>query len=246
VSDRIVVGVDGSAGARSALLWAADEWRVRQCTLLIVHAPGTTLTARAGDPVRRALNELGEQLLNEHACAACAREPGVLVTTLLSDGPAAEALIDASRGADLLVVGTRGRGGNLLSILGSDSYRVAAHAHCPVAVVPEQLPPGGVSPRVVVGVSAAGAGRLAFGFALDEAQRRRATLVASGPGANPTRPSSARSTRRPSSAGSSMPVSSCTTILHLWCSATRTSRSNRSSSQANLRTRCSTRPMTRR
>jgi nucleotide-binding universal stress UspA family protein len=159
-------------------LWAADECRVRQCTLLIVHAPGTTLIVGAGDPARRALNEFGEELLNEHACAACAREPGVLVTTLLSDGPAAEALIDASRGADLLVVGTRRRGGNLLSILGSDSYRVAAHAHCPVAVVPEQLPPGGVSPRVVVGVSAAGAGRLAFGFALDEAQRRGATLVA--------------------------------------------------------------------
>lgn len=146
--------------------------------LRIVHAADTPSIATTGEPARRALSDLGERLLNEHAAAGSTRQPSVPVTTMLSDGPAAEALIDASLDADLLVVGTRGHGGNLLSILGSVSYRVAAHAHCPVAIVPEQLPPGGVSPRVVVGISAAGAGRLALGFALDEAQRRGATLVA--------------------------------------------------------------------
>lgn len=179
VSSDIVVGVDGSAGARSALLWAADECRVRQCTLRIVHSPDAALIATAGEPARRALSELGERLLNEHASAASAREPGVPVTTMLGVGAAADVLIDASLDANLLVVGTRGRGGNLLSILGSVSYRVAAHAHCPVAIVPEQLPPDdAVSPRVIVGVSATTAGRLALDFALDEAQRRGGTLVA--------------------------------------------------------------------
>jgi nucleotide-binding universal stress UspA family protein len=159
-------------------LWAADECRVRQCTLLIVHAPDASPIATTGEPALQALNVLGERLLNEHASAASAREPGVPVTTVLRDGPAAEALIDASLGVDLLVVGTRGRGGNLSSILGSVSYRVAAHAHCPVAIVPEQLPPEGVSPRVVVGISAATAGRFALDLALDEARHRGATLIA--------------------------------------------------------------------
>ncbi len=183
MTNRIVVGIDGSTGARSALLWAADECRVRQRTLLVVHAPDSTdavLVASSGEPAIRALDQLGERLLNEHAAAASARQPGVPVTTLLSHAAAADALVDLSADTDLLVVGTHGRGGNLTSILGSVSHRAAAHAHCPVAVVPEQLAlrGGTLAPRIVVGVSATVSGRHALEFALDEARRRGASLVA--------------------------------------------------------------------
>lgn len=164
-----MVGVDGSVGARVALLWAVDECRVRQRTLLIVHA------GDEHDP-----DQFRERLLGSHAAAASARQPGVAVTTLRSDEPAADVLIGLSADADLLVVGTHGRGGNLTSILGSVSHRVAAHAHCPVAVVPEHLTlnGGALGPRIVVGVSASVSGRAALEFALDEALRRDATLVA--------------------------------------------------------------------
>jgi nucleotide-binding universal stress UspA family protein len=119
-------------------------------------------------------------LLDDLASTACARQPGVSVTTLISEGSPADALIDASVESDLLVVGTRGCGRSPFSTLGSVSHRVATNAHCPVAVVPEQsLALGdGPSPRIVVGVSATGAGRLALEFALEEAQRRNGIVVA--------------------------------------------------------------------
>jgi nucleotide-binding universal stress UspA family protein len=181
VTNRIVVGVDGSVGARTALLWAVDECRLRRRTLLIVHAPDGAAAATPGEPSLRALDELGERLLGAHAAAASARQPGVAVTTMLSHEPAADTLVVLSGDADLLVVGTHGLGGNLASILGSVSHRVAVHAHCPVAVVPEQLVlNGGAAPasRIVVGVSASVSGRAALEFALEEAVRRDATVVA--------------------------------------------------------------------
>ncbi len=182
-STRIVVGVDGSTGARSALLWAADECQLRRRTLVVVHAPFSARGAvveSVDDAAMRVLEESGERLLAEHAAAASSRQPSVLVTTVLSKGAAADALIDLSGDADLVVVGTHGRGGIVSSILGSVSHRVATHAHCPVAVVPEQprlrtTPP---APCVVVGVSSAKSGQFAFEFAIDEARRRGATLVA--------------------------------------------------------------------
>jgi nucleotide-binding universal stress UspA family protein len=188
-SNRIVVGVDGSPGARSALLWAADECRVRGQMLLVVHAPDladTVAVNHGGEPAVRSLDEVGERMLSEHAAAASARQPSIVVTTRLGRIPAADALIGLSADSELIVVGTHGRGGIISSILGSVSYRVAAHAHCPVAVVPERRMPrrDDRAPRVVVGISPTTSGRFALEFAFDEAQRRAATLVAvqaSGP-----------------------------------------------------------------
>jgi nucleotide-binding universal stress UspA family protein len=188
VTNRIVVGVDGSVGARTALVWAVDECRLRRRTLLIVHAPDGAAAATPGEPSLRALDELGERLLGAHAAAASARQPGVAVTTMLSHEPAADALVVLSGDAELLVVGTHGLGGNLASILGSVSHRVAVHAHCPVAVVPEQLVLNGGGPpasRIVVGVSATVSGRAALEFALEEAVRRDATVVAVRAGDEP-------------------------------------------------------------
>ena len=182
-SNRIVVGVDGSPGARSALLWAADECLVRGQMLLVVHAPDladTVAVNHADEPAVRSLDEVGERMLSEHAAAASARQPSIVVTTLLGRTPAADALIGLSADSELIVVGTHGRGGIISSILGSVSYRVAAHAHCPVAVVPERRMPrrDARAPRVVVGISPTTSGRFALEFAFDEAQRRAATLVA--------------------------------------------------------------------
>ncbi len=183
-SQRIVVGVDGSPGARSALLWAADEASLRRCGLLVAHAPDDTDAAglaRAGEPGIRSLDQAAEQLLRTHVALGSARQPAVPVTMLLSHANAADALIDQSHDAQLLVVGTRGCGGITMSMLGSVSHRVAAHAYCPVAVVPEQpaVPTAdGGTPRVVVGASDTRAGRMALDFALGEAHCRSAVLQA--------------------------------------------------------------------
>lgn len=178
-SQRIVVGVDGSAGARRALEWAVDECQLRACTLLIVHA----LDARdvqlvPGTPAGAGYDDLAEQLLTGHAAAASARRQGVPVTTLLSQAPPADTLIELSIDAAMVVVGTRGSNGFTSTILGSVSHRTAAHAHCPVAVVPQRVLSKNGAPvgAVVVGVSGGHAGQLALEFAHREAQLRGCEL----------------------------------------------------------------------
>jgi nucleotide-binding universal stress UspA family protein len=176
-TQRIIVGVDGSAGARTALEWAVDECRLRACTLLVVHA--RERHPDAGGPVMPGYDAVAEGLLTEHAAAASARRPSVPVTTLLGGGLPAETLIKLSVDAELVVVGTRGSNGFTSTMLGSVSSHTAGHAHCPVAVVPQRLPPVGNDDgeRVVaVGVSDGRSGRLALEFARHEAQLRGARL----------------------------------------------------------------------
>lgn len=136
---RIVVGVDGSAHARRALAHAIDEARRRGATVdaVYAHAP----------PVHWAAPEFGvlvprpESEVVEDATALLRRElahvpDDVVVRPVVVEGPAARALLETARGADLLVVGSRGRGGFLGLLLGSTSHQVVTHATCPVVVVP--------------------------------------------------------------------------------------------------------------
>jgi len=176
MAGRIVVGVDESVGARSALSWAAEECQLRDDTLLLVHVsrPDRWLN-RYGDAGARAGDTLGSMLLDELAFGVRLRFPDLPLDLLLGHGDPADTLLDLSAMADLLVVGTTGSGSNLLSLIGSVSSRVAAQAHCPVVVVPERRVLTAV-PRdpatVVVGVSDTAAGAAALRFAFAEAHRR--------------------------------------------------------------------------
>ena len=165
ITNYIAVGVDGSAAARSALLWAVDECRIRQQMLVIVHAPDQRDAARvrASGSRLHSLGEVGEYVLRNHAAAASVRQPSVAVTSRLSHSGPADALTELSEQADLVVVGSRGHGSSVVSsVLGSVSDRVAAHAQCPVVIVPEAAPRADLA-RVVVGVSSARAGRYRTG-----------------------------------------------------------------------------------
>jgi nucleotide-binding universal stress UspA family protein len=143
VSRRIVVGVDGSAGARSALEWALAEARLRGAAVDVVYAwhppaqmlPGPYVVpgAPSEDDVDRARAE-AEHLLDHELQSVNAE--GVSVERIAATGPAAQSLLDVARGADLLVVGTRGRGGFTGLLLGSVSQQVSHHASCPVVIVP--------------------------------------------------------------------------------------------------------------
>lgn len=132
----VVVGVDGSANAARALHWALDEAYAHGCRVLLVH--GVEIGTAAASPygsgvVLEQLEEAGREVLG-HAVEV-ARAAGVPVETRLEVGSAAHALIEASRGAELLVVGSRGHGGFAGLLLGSVSSACVHHAHCPVVVV---------------------------------------------------------------------------------------------------------------
>ncbi|MEN9645380.1 MAG: hypothetical protein RL238_2049 [Actinomycetota bacterium] len=132
----IVVGVDGSPDAARALDWAIAEAQRRQLPLLLVH--GVEVGAAAASPygtgmVLEQLEEAGRTVLD--AAVAYAAERGVQSDTRMEIGSAAHALIEASRGAELMVVGSRGHGGFVGMLLGSVSNAVVHHAHCPVVVL---------------------------------------------------------------------------------------------------------------
>jgi nucleotide-binding universal stress UspA family protein len=143
----IVVGVDGSEHSLAALRWAADEAKLREARLVAVHAwvfiPPAPLAEPGLAPIPAA--DLPAQLeaqqdAAEAEFAAAIEEafpegPTVEIERKLIDSDPGDALESASKTADLVVVGSRGRGGFAAALLGSVSRHVVDHAACPVVVV---------------------------------------------------------------------------------------------------------------
>lgn len=138
---QVLVGVDGSDGSRRALRWAAEEARQHGATLRAVAAWATPVPpvgiGYAGLPWTGSadLQKMTERTLAESVEAALDQGDDLVVEQSAFEGHAAKLLVDASEGADLVVVGCRGHGGFAGLLLGSVSQHVAAHAHCPVAVI---------------------------------------------------------------------------------------------------------------
>jgi nucleotide-binding universal stress UspA family protein len=135
MSGIVVVGFDGSEGALHALRWAADEARQRGATLRVVkvwdfmNQPGKKFKPDYGeDDARRELEEAIADLGDLVA--------GVDVEPMAVNDRPAPGLLEAARGADLVVVGSRGHGGFGGLRLGSVSNQVAHHANIPVVIVP--------------------------------------------------------------------------------------------------------------
>ena len=138
---QIVVGVDGSEPSRRALEWAVIEALKWNAELTVVHA--WRFGSSPTDPLvpQEAIRRVGaaaQHLLDHELAIACDR--GTHATGSLVFATPARALIDASVDADLLVVGSRGRGAVSGALLGSVSQACVRHAHCPVVVVPEAKP----------------------------------------------------------------------------------------------------------
>lgn len=137
---RIVVGVDGSAGARHALQWAAALARETGAEIEAVcawHYPVlTTLPVAAVLPGPEEMSAETMEHLRTLVRESLDEPGGLVIRHHVSKGPAAEALLEAAMGADLLVVGSRGLGGFGALLLGSVSQQVTHHAPCPVVIVP--------------------------------------------------------------------------------------------------------------
>ncbi|MGD0706151.1 MAG: universal stress protein [Trebonia sp.] len=141
---RIVAGVDGSPSSVSALRWAIGQAGLTGAAVDAViawHYPvatggyGWALTGMAaGMAGGGGFRESAEKIL---AAAISAADPGegVPVRARVVEGDPVRALLDASAGAELLVVGSRGHGGFTEALLGSVSQHCVHHAHCPVVVI---------------------------------------------------------------------------------------------------------------
>lgn len=131
---RIVVGVDGSDASTDAVRWAVGQATLVGADLEVLtswHFPSQYAEWVADDIDWDAR----ARALLEDTLAAVHVEKTMTVTRTARPGHPAAVLTDASAGADLLVVGSRGHDGFAGLLLGSVSAHVAAHAHCPVVVV---------------------------------------------------------------------------------------------------------------
>lgn len=143
-SGAVVVGFDGSEQARLAAFWAAREAASGGCALLVVEVlrvpmPDLALTSMTV-PLPEAMTEEAVRGYAERELASVAADcralcAGLEVRTRLEQGHPADALSAVGRDADLLVVGSHGRGAVRRALLGSVSHAVLYHAPCSVAIV---------------------------------------------------------------------------------------------------------------
>ncbi len=141
--DLITVGIDDSEGARRALRWAIDLAAATGANIKAVHVFPRFLSWIDGDLT---IDELEQS--REGAMRAASRELDAVLADVLGDrtdvlvlpdvvlGDPAQSLVEQSGDTDLLVVGSRGRGGLRGLLLGSVSRRCTESARCPVVVVP--------------------------------------------------------------------------------------------------------------
>lgn len=177
-NDPVVVGVDGSPGARRAVSWGADEAAERHLPLLLVHGfgvpdsfpgEGTPPPEWLADRERRSRDWLAEAVgIAERA------HPGLEVSAGSFSDPPIPLLIKQSGSARMIVVGSAGRSALGDVAMGSTAISLAAHGHCPVAVVRgrdrEREP-------VVVGVDGSPLSGAAIALAFEEASLRGAELI---------------------------------------------------------------------
>jgi nucleotide-binding universal stress UspA family protein len=181
VAGLVTVGVDGSERAREALRFALAEARVRNAKLRVISAwriPPFTANGAGAIPVYDLLCEelaaSARRLVDAELDSVDAGASGIEIERRAVRGDAADALVKNSAEADLLVVGSHGRGAIGGVLLGSVSEACIHHAACPVAVV--RAFAAARHGRVVVGVDGSRGSRAAFEWAVDECRLRSATL----------------------------------------------------------------------
>jgi len=143
MSGRVIVGVDGSETARKAVRWAAREAKLRGMKLELVSAweiPIYSYASGYGFPaiseeMMKSLTARAEGHLAEALDEARAEAREVQIEIIAAEGQPAKVLVEVAKGADLLVVGSRGLGGFRELLLGSVSQQCAQHATCPVVIV---------------------------------------------------------------------------------------------------------------
>ena len=140
---RVIVGVDGSSHSQAATRAALDVARHAAVPVTVVIAwhvevvDGVVVT-EPGSPEWQAVDQRYREMAERTIAEDRAAHPDIDVTVEVLHGRAADSLVKIAEGADLLLVGSRGRGGFRGLLLGSVTQRVLALATCPVAVLHQQ------------------------------------------------------------------------------------------------------------
>ena len=182
----IIVGIDGSPASDAAVSWAAHDAAIRGLPLTLVHVENPAAATWSQAPVLE--ESAGEQetegrglLANASTIArdAIADAAPIQINGELLSSAIVPTLVDQSKDAELIVVGSRGRGALSRGFLGSVSSGLIRHAHCPVALIRDEDPqtPHPANAPILVGIDGSTAD-LATAIAFEEASRRHADLIA--------------------------------------------------------------------
>ncbi|GLP76775.1 universal stress protein [Mycobacterium antarcticum] len=180
----IIVAVDGSPASNVAVEWAAREAALRKESLTLVHVLPAPLITMWPEPLRTRAHQRefyerhGHQIIDD--AVAVAEQSGVHLASFehrTFSGNTLPTLIDLSKDAAMVVVGCRGRDDDDRPILGSIPTGLIRHAHCPVAIVHDEVQPLATAP-VLVGVDGSPTSDQATAIAFDEASRRQVGLIA--------------------------------------------------------------------
>ena len=183
----IVVGVDGSPASNFAVCWAARDAAMRDVPLTLVHAFSTYVPTLPQIPMPSGVGvwqaDDGRRVLEEAVKIAedATKAHGKIdVTSELKPSPPVPTLAEMSKDAEMLVVGSNGRGAVDRVLLGSVSSGVVRRAACPVAIIRDEDPlmPDPQHAPVLVGIDGSPASELATAIAFDEASRRGVELKA--------------------------------------------------------------------
>lgn len=199
MSEHVLVGFDGSTAARSAVHYGAREALRRGCDLRIVHAFGWQVLLppfhAPYDEHDRGPRAAMLDLLAQIAHEVRGDHPRLSVTTRLVDGSPGAVLVDASRDAQLLVVGHRGLGGFAGLLVGSVAGQAAEHARCPVVVVRGDYPPRDAP--IVLGTDGSPGANRAAEVAFAQAQLHDVELIVAHHQSTRTSPASSLATGNP-------------------------------------------------
>jgi nucleotide-binding universal stress UspA family protein len=197
----VIVGLDRSGLGQAAAHYAAELASHRHLPLRLVHAyepitypvvPPVGWTPELKVLARKSAQELIDHTVEELRVG----HPDLKMSSLLKVGGPVKALLEQSKAADTIVLGSRGRGGFADLMVGSTTLHVAAHAVCPVIAIPHPSDPAAPRRGVVVGIDGSSASEAAIGYAFETAAETGEPLTAILAWHDPTR----------TGAGTMMPV----------------------------------------
>lgn len=175
MSKKYLIGVDGSEQSRVALGWGLARATERGADVELLHVADDSFLSESVAFLSEAQQASEQMLASETEYARSLGFTGKITGSAVVGHPIAE-IEEASRHADLLVLGEHGGSRLSGSFFGTRAVKAAATAHCPVAVIPK----GDVHPNaaVVVGIDGSEASKHAIAFAAEEASFRGLPLVA--------------------------------------------------------------------